>query len=471
MSDVKRDMSLERLDESYRNSIAYQYGLFAEKFDYEMLPESVRSYAKRILLDSIGVMIGALDCEGFKYLMKSICSWDGREEATVIGSGEKVSAGDAALANIFLVHALGYNDLGGGGGHNSDTIPAILAVAEKENVSGKDFLTSVVLSYELGGRFTDAVGGIFGYAPKGFPFDIRGGISIPPCLGRMMGMNAWQIANAIGICASHSIPLGILDTNNEENFHAKNLRMGFVGRDAIEACILAKNGFTGPMRVVEGDHGYSTTLLSGIDLEKAVDWSGWRIFGSRFKNICADSTTMGMVQVTIKLVTENDLHPEDIEHVLIQSGRRAYGHTSAKCKKYPRNVETCDHSAYYATAVAIKDRKYTINAMDPKQWDDPTVLELIDKIEARPTDEIDESGSGGIVDIWTKDGRHYHGMCKEAYGMGETELTEKELEAKFREMVELRFSKEHTDRLIDMILNVDKLESIRELTDMTVVGL
>lgn len=469
MSSVKRDMSLAKLDESYKNTVAYRYGMFAEKFSYDMLPESVVRFAKTILLDSIGVMIGALDCEGFKYLMESIRSWGGNEEATVLGTGYKTSAGNATLANIFLVHALGYNDLGGGGGHNSDTIPAILAIAEKENVSGKEFLASMVLSYELGGRFTDAVGGIFGYAPKGFPFDIRGGISIPPCLGRLMGMNAWQIANAIGICASHSIPLGILDTNDEENFHAKNLRMGFVGRDAIEACIMAKQGFTGPMRVVEGDHGYSTTLLSGIDLEKAVDWSGWRIFGSRFKNICADSTTMGMVQTTIKLVTENNIKPEDVEKVLIQSGRRAYGHTSAQCKKYPRNVETCDHSAFYATAVAIKDRKYTINAMDPKNWDDPVVLDLIDRIEAAPTDLIDESGSGGIVDIWTKDGSHYHDMCEEAYGMGVTELTFDEVESKFREMVELRFSKEHTDKLIDMIMNVEKLDSIRDLIDMTVI--
>ena len=469
MSTVKRDISLAKLDESYKNSIAYQYGLFAEKFSYEMLPDSVVDYAKWILLDSIGVMIGALDCEGFRYLMESIKAWGGTQEATVLGTGYKTSAGNAALANIFLVHALGYNDLGGGGGHNSDTIPAILAVAEKENKSGKEFLASMVLSYELGGRFTDAVGGIFGYAPKGFPFDIRGGISIPPCLGRLMGMDAWQIANAIGICASHSIPLGILDTNNEENFHAKNLRMGFVGRDAIEASMLAKHGFTGPMRVVEGDHGYSTTLLSGINLEKAVDWSGWRIFGSRFKNICADSTTMGMVQTTIQLVTEHDIRPENVDHVLIQSGRRAYGHTSAQCKKYPRNVETCDHSAFYANAVAIKDRKYTINAMDPKNWDDPVVLDLIDRIEAQPTDLIDESGSGGIVDIWTKDGKHYHGMCEEAYGMGVTQLTFEELEQKFREMVEIHFSKEHTDKLIDMILHVDELDSIRELVEMTIV--
>ena len=51
----------------------------------------------------------------------------------------------------------------------------------------------------------------------------------------------------------------------------------------------------------------------------------------------------------------------------------------------------------------------------------------------------------------------------------EWELTYEEIEAKFREMVELRFSKEHTDKLIHMIMNVDKLESIRELIDMTIV--
>ena len=188
------------------------------------------------------------------------------------------------------------------------------------------------------------------------------------------------------------------------------------------------------------------------------------------RGIKGDAVSIGKLERFVAdYALENDIKPEDVDHVLIQSGRRAYGHTSAQCKKYPRNVETCDHSAFYANAVAIKDRKYTINAMDPKNWDDPVVLDLIDRIEAKPTDLIDESGSGGIVDIWTKDGHHYHGMREEAYGMGVTELTYEEIEAKFREMVELRFSKAHTDRLIDMIMNVEKLDDIQELIDMTII--
>lgn len=60
-------------------------------------------------------------------------------------------------------------------------------------------------------------------------------------------------------------------------------------------------------------------------------------------------------------------------------------------------------------------------------------------------------------------------MREEAYGMGVAELTYEEIEAKFREMVELRFSKAHTDRLIDMIMNVEKLDDIQELIDMTII--
>lgn len=468
MSRIKKELVHEKLDLSYKNTVAYQYGMYAQKFCYEMLPSEVLHAAKRILLDSIGVILGATESDGFQYLESAIKDWGGTEEATVLGTGTRTSVGNAALANIFLVHYLGYNDLGGGGGHNSDTIPAILAVAERQKASGKDFLTAMVLSYELGGSFTEAVGGIFGYAPKGFPFDIRGGITIPPCVGKLLGMDAWQIANAIGICASHSIPLGILDTNDEENFHAKNLRMGFVGRDAIEACFLAKNGFTGPVRVVEGDHGYKETLLSQIDLDKAVDYSGWKILGSRCKNICADSTTMGHIQTTLKLVRENDLKPEDIERVVVQSGLRAYAHTASWCKKYPRNAETCDHSAYYATAVAIKDRKYTINAMDAKNREDSVVLDLIDRIEVKPSDELDEFGSGGIVDIWTKDGRHLHDMQEEPYGMGITQMTDQELEEKFREMVVPKIGDKRTDELIAAIWNVESLSDISELVQKCV---
>ena len=247
---LSRDLTMENLDLVYRSSIAHQYARYALAIKYEMFPEEVIHAAKRCLLDTLGCAIGAYDAPGYPMVEEMAQELGGKEEATVFGTGLRTTATNATLVNSFLVRFLDYNDMGGGG-HNSDTIPSILAVAEREKANGRDLLTSIVLSYELGARFSDAPGGHTSYDSKGYTIDIRGGVTLPPPLGKLMGLDETQIANAIGICASHSLPLGILDTNREENFHAKNLRVGFVARDAIESCLLAKKGFTGPVRVVE----------------------------------------------------------------------------------------------------------------------------------------------------------------------------------------------------------------------------
>lgn len=466
MSILTRKMALEHLDSIYESGIAMQYGKYAQEFKFEMLPPDVLHTAKRILLDTVGCIIGAFSASGYSILKRTVEEWGGKAEATLLGSTEKSSVGNAALVNTFLVHYLGYNDLGGGG-HNSDTIPAILAMAEKQHADGKQFLAALVLSYELGARFSEAAGGFTAYEAKGFPFDIRGGVTLPPCLGKLMGLDAKQIANAIGICASHSLPLGVLDTNREEHVHAKNLRMGFVARDAVEACQMAGHGFTGPLRVVEGDHGLKEVLLKGeLDLEKLVEWSGWRIRGVRFKNLCLNSTTMGHVQTTLSIVKKYDLHPKDISTVEIGVGYREYCHTTSLTKKYPRNAETTDHSAFYANALAIRDRKYTVNAMDPENFADPVILELIDKIQIQPHPALDEWSSGAFVTIRLTDGRVLTGSCTEPYGLGETNLTDHELEEKFEELTAAWFSGEMRKSLKELIWNIELVKDIGVLPDM-----
>lgn len=465
---LSRDLTLENLENNYKQTIAYQYGRYGVTLQYDMIPEEVLHAAKRSLLDTIGVAIGAHEAPGFPMVEKMAKDLGGTEESTVFNSGLRTTATNATLANVFLVHYLGYNDLGGGG-HNSDTIPAILAVAERGKKSGKDFLLALVMSYELGARFSESAGGFTAYEAKGFPFDIRGGVTLPPCLGRLMGLDAWQIANAIGICASHSLPLGVLDTNREEHFHAKNLRMGFVARDAIEACMLAKSGFTGPIRVIEGDHGFREVLMKGqMDLEKMVDWSGWRTPDVRYKNLCLNSTTMGHVQATLKIVIENDLHPKDIASVKIKTGFREFFHTTSLSKKFPRNGETVDHSSFYAHAVAIRDHRYTINAFNPKNFDDPVILELIDKISIRPDPELNEWSNTGTSEITTKDGRIFTERIENPYGLGREQLSDAELESKFREMAIQYFTEEEIQKMFDVIWNVEKLDDVGLLASMTV---
>lgn len=172
-----------------------------------------------------------------------------------------------------------------------------------------------------------------------------------------MGLNESQIANAIGICASHSLPLGILDTDNEENTMSKNFRFGFVAHDAVMACRLAAKGFTGPERVVEGENGLGQVVLHGnININHMTDFSGWRILQTRHKHLPANISSIAHILATLSIVTEHDLKPEQVVSVRIRAGLKESRHTTYLAKKYPRNAESADHSAYCANAIAIKER-------------------------------------------------------------------------------------------------------------------
>jgi 2-methylcitrate dehydratase len=140
---------------------------------------------------------------------------------------------NAKLVNCFAMRFLEYNDVGGGN-HNQEAIPALLAMSERDGKSGKDFLAAMILSYEVGARVIQAVpGASAGWDKHGWSTDARGGINMPAAIGLLMGLSETHIAHAIAISASIGVPLGILDADREENSMAKNLRFGFIAREAI----------------------------------------------------------------------------------------------------------------------------------------------------------------------------------------------------------------------------------------------
>ncbi|MFC2059621.1 MmgE/PrpD family protein [Chloroflexota bacterium] len=462
---LARDLTWQNLDLTYRSSITYQFARYALSLKYDLLPKEVVHQAKRSLLDALGCAIGAYDAPGRPICESMIRELGGTNEATIFGSGLMTSAANAALVNSFLVRFLDYNDLGGGG-HNSDAIPAILAVAEREKAGGRDFLTSMVISYELGARVVEAATGS-SWDDKGFNQDVRGGLNMPPALGILMGLDEAQIANAIGICASRSLPLGILDAHREENTMAKNIRFGFVAHDAILACMLSKGGFTGPVRVVEGESGFRQVVLQGsMDLDKLVDFSRWRILNTRHKVLCANGTTIGHVLATLAIVKEHDLKPENIASVRIRADVREARHTTTLAKKYPRNAESADHSAFYANAIVIKERVFGPESVEPEKFTDPIVMDLIDRITVEADPDLPRRA--GISEIITTDGRHFEKRVDTPHGLGDDPLSDPELEDKFKEMALKRMNEKQVQKIIDTVWRLDILADMGELASLMV---
>ncbi len=464
---LSRDLTWETLDYVYRSSIAHQFARYALSLNYELLPKEVIHQAKRCLLDALGCAIGAYEAPGFSICEAVVKELGGVQEATVFGSGLRTSALNASLVNSFLVRFLDYNDLGGGG-HNSDAIPSILAVAEREKARGRDFLTALVISYELGARVRESIKGP-SLEGRGWSIDIRGGLNTPPALAKLMRLSEEQTANAIGICTTHCLPLGILDADREEMTMMKNLRFGMVGYQAIMACLLAKRGFTGPVRIVEGDSGVRDVILRGeMDLERLTDFSGWQILKTRHKCLSANGSSMGYLLATLALVKEHDLRPEDIAKVRIKACLREYNHTTTPAKKYPRNAESADHSAFYLTAIAIKERRVGPDQFTPEKFMNPVVLELIEKIVVEPDPSMPVNCFQGISEITAKDGRQFQKRIDTPHGLGDDPFSDQELEDKFRQMASKYMEEQQIQKIFDKVWNLEKLDDMGILTKMMI---
>lgn len=463
----QRDLVWENLDSVYRSSIAHQFARFALGLDYDMLPQDVIHQAKRSLLDALGCAIGGYDAPARAICEAVIRESGGFEEATVFCSGFRTTALNAALVNSLMVRFLDYNDEGGGG-HNSDSIPALLAVAERENAGGRDLLVSIVISYELGARVIESVdteGKGLSLQKRGFSMDIRGGLSMPAALGRLMMLTEEQVANAIGTCAFSSVQLNIVDCDTEEFGMAKNIRFGKVAYDAILACQLAKKGFTGPVRVVEGEAGIDDVILQGsMDYNRLTDFGGWRMLNTRHKYLCACGALHSQLYATLDIVKEQDLKPEDIATLRIKFAPRVVHHVASLAKKHPRNAETADHSAFYTHAFAVKERHLGPDSTNPKNFTDPVIFDLTEKISIEPDPSLEAYRRGGRVEVTTRDGRSFEKSVLTPHGYGDDPLTDAELEEKFGEMATKHMPDGQIRRIFDAVWNIEVMDSVGNLT-------
>jgi 2-methylcitrate dehydratase len=458
---------------------ARELAKYAASLTFRDLPLDVIHQTKRVVLDTLGCAIGGYDSDASRAIHALIRELGNPEEATVFGSGIKTSCLNAAFANGAMVRYLDYNDtafiLQGEtyrtGYHPSEAIPPILALGEREHLSGKDVVTATVVGYDLSLSFLEGVLGP-GMEKKGWNGDTRGAYIMPLIAGKMLGLDEVQMENAVGISASCHAVLGILDTPAEEYTMTKNIRFPMMAYSGIFAAMLAQKGFTGPTTIIEGHDGFVETIMKGeYDISKLANIRGkFAIREACIKSIIADFSSHGHLTATLNLVKENDIKPEDVAEVRITTSKRCAEHTGDPVKKYPKNKETADHSSYYLTAIAIMDRQIGPDQFIPEKFENPKVRELIDKVILKGDPDLDKARPAGISEIVTKQGKKY--QCRVDYPRGHVRnpMTDEEIVEKFKTIASRYMSDKQIDQVVDIVFALDKLEDVGILNRRMVFG-
>ena len=207
---------------------------YLSKIKYDDLPAEVVEKAKLAILDTLGNMIGAYPLSlsrTFLDLAKDLGG--GREDATLIGDGTKVSVPLAAFGNGALASMLDYNDAYRNESGRSTAVPGALAVTgalvagEARGISGKDLICSTVAGYECVARIVQSMDMTLEQEQrvKGQTvsvFAAAGGA------GRALGLDEDQFLSALGMAGIYTpVPAGHKYLSHEGLSPRRDIKQGW----------------------------------------------------------------------------------------------------------------------------------------------------------------------------------------------------------------------------------------------------
>ncbi|MBI2988731.1 MAG: MmgE/PrpD family protein [Deltaproteobacteria bacterium] len=442
------------------DTAAVALGRFAADLRYEDIPQQAVERTKRLILDSIGCALGAYASEPCSIVRTIVEGLGGTPESTIIGSGLKTSCPNATLANGAMIRYLDFNDTYSSRSvssvHPSNTIAEALAVAEREHASGKELIVAVILGYEVQFRFQDT------FAMPNFFHATVGGFAAPVVAGRLLGLNAEQIANAIGIAGGHNFTINSVYGEGEAISRMKCMAHAFASQSGVTAALLAQKGFTGPTSIIES---YNRDF-EGVPLAPLTERKGaWAVLRGWMKCFPAYHKSHTAITAVLELVREHGIKAQQVEMVHVKVFDRAVTKVR-NCSRRPQCQEEADHSLPYLLAIAILEGEVGLDQFAREQWKDSRVLELMGRMEFQGDAEFDKlfpERWPAVVEIKTGNGQRYSRRVDYPKGAPQYPMTDKEIEAKFRGLAKKVLRDEQIQQIMDTAYHLEELDDVAKL--------
>lgn len=357
---------------------------------YEHLTQDAIDAAKRFMLDTMAIAWAGTGSTGLRELRDLLVREAGRPESTIWGFGDRVSANSAAFINSISSAALDYDALGMDSNvHvNVVTFPAALAAAQREQASGRDFLTALIISSDLMCRL-GASCEVTGKPHKGwFYTSIHGVFAAAAAGAKLMRLDEMKTRHALGIAFSQAS--GTQQCMVEPAL-TKRMQSAFATRAGLFSAQLAQCGYTASESVFEGRYGLFSLYQEG-EYERLL-----RDLGSRFENMNLSikkypscGCNHAAIEATIRLVKEHNLLPEDIASATVTISPFMDRLVGGPFDPRGDPQVAAQFSVRYSIACAILRRKLTLSEIQPDQVLEPRIKPLIEKVHV----VVDEGNTG-----------------------------------------------------------------------------
>ncbi len=449
-----------------KETVTAKMSRWAAGLTYQKLSKEAVYQAKRFLLDSIGCALGGYQQHDVRIALEVLDEIAGRGPATVIGTGKRIDAVSASLANALMIRCMDYNDIywKQDPSHPSDIFPAAMACCEGAKSDGRELIVGLVLGHEFEMGLCEAA--FPGIRERGWHHATLTAFVSPIVAGRALHLGWEQIQHAVGVSASRQATLGAVTAGKLTMM--KNTVDPMATQSGVLAALMAERGYTGPEHVVDGKEGLTHCFGPSWKLNLLTEGLGesWRITQCGMKAFPTEALTHTPISAVLDIVKSNDLKPEQVEKVQIRSLARAADILSDPSKYDPQSKETADHSLPYVIAAALAERQVTPVQFEMKKIMDPTIRAQLRKVEVVADPEIEKvfpALQRVVVNLTTTDGRTFSKQLDYPKGDPRNPLSDAEVEEKFAALAEGVLSDRAQKKLKNAIWNLEKAESVSKV--------
>jgi 2-methylcitrate dehydratase PrpD len=435
------------------------FAQFILKTHYEDLPEDVIDQAKRCTLDFLGVALAGSKIGLAPMIADILCSVRGKEEASIIGKGRKIPALHAVLVNAVRGHTLDMDDCHryASGHPGIVTIPAALAMGERENASWKDFIEAVVVGYEVFLSVASAINPT--HLGRGFhTTGTVGPFAAAAACSKLLKLNEEEVGNALAISGLQGA--GLLEVAASGQM-IKPLQPGRAAQGGVLACLLAKEGAQGPDLIFEGEKGFFKAFSQVSDMTNVIigPVDKFEIMSTAFKLYAVCRVIHPSADAVLEICNKEGLGVENIEAIEIAT----FPYAIKLCGGivHPDSPFAAKFSIPCCIAMAILFGGISVDKFTDESIHNKDVKALASKVKLSVDEQWASSfpeKKGATVTIRTHSGRFYSSSVPLPKGEPENPATLEELMEKFFANSSQVLSADKSRKLGEHIMGIEKLK-------------
>ena len=425
------------------------------------LPAGVVEACKHRILDAFGAMISGARMRPGLMAADYVRRMGGADQACVVASRLRTTAVNAALANAMCAHADETDDFEPvtKAHPGCSSVPAALAMAEKNGASGMAFIRAVALGYDVGCRLLMALGPDL---VRNTHRSAEGTSSTFCALGAaapLARLDEQRMRFAISYAAQQVS--GLWSWVNDEDHIEKAFDFAGMGaRNGVMAATMAEAGMTGTSDVLDGAHNLLIALSTQPDPGAMVEGLGTRYFVTEtaIKTFSVGYPCQSALDAMLSLRREHGLYPANVESVLIRLPTDAVGIVGDSAMP--------DVNCQHLVAVALlKGAVSFADSHDTSLMKDPAVLAIRRNLELRGDASLMDPAAprGAIVAVRLTDGRQVEHHTRYPPGTKENALSIEAVGAKVRDLVAPVLGSTKANKLIATVNELEKLDDVRRL--------